>query len=363
MLSNLLYGNGPNKKSLKDFIDRLEKDSRNYKAALALKPSDIQQASMEEMLENADDLSDGVVRVEKIFGKHFFGLFSSLLVKHRDRGDITLMFYEKLHNPSKILLFFSQLEEILGQGLIEGEHFSSFRERQKVIDLARGIYANDTDELIHLWNVSGFTSLLNYRIQPLGQLLFSVTLKAEQHEDLEKRSNGTLIDHLRNPLYHYDFQQVLKRLPFEENGKIKFIDYDFFLEDPEFGLFDRAKVRLFSTDAEYSMEIQTHVTYHTSTEVSIPLVLDLVDLLTAIYGTDSLGHTKLSPDDIDSIRRGKYWSGKSWYLDTEHMPWVYVENGKSSLYHIGLRQHPQEQGFELDIIAYNQMEKYDLGLM
>lgn len=362
MLSSLLNSGDPDKKSLEKFLNEISVNKQDYLTALSLRQKEVSVAPFEELMENADDLIDGVVKVEKVHHKTFFGMFGSLLIKHDDRGSIRLMFYNEVRNPKRILVLFGYLEEVLGKGLIEDERFSSFRETDKVVSLSKTKFTSEKDEILHLWSGNGFTSSLNYKISPLRQLLFSITLRADLEKDTEIRSNGTLINILNKPLHLFSFDKAISKEETLEDGGVKFVDYLFELDELELGLFDKVYIRLFSAVEVYSLETYTQVTYFSSGQVNMPAVLDLVDEIAGIYGKDVSGLTKLEQHNIDDITANRSWTGMQWYLNEKHSPYDF-SGADTSLYNLNLYQDPEENGFALQILAYNSMEKYDLGLI
>ncbi|MCX2432196.1 hypothetical protein [Pedobacter sp. GR22-10] len=361
--SNFFRKKGPDSRQLKRFITAISANKKQYIQALGLKSEQLTIATLDQMMENADDVVDGVIKVEMIFNKLFFGLFNSLVIKYNDRGAVRLMFYDQVNNHRFILELFSFLREILGQGIVEDERFTTFNDVGKVHELAMGRYQSAKDEILHLWHVDNFTVALNYKLDPLRQLLLSFTLLPEKVTDLAVRNNGTLISSLGFPPRLFDYSDPLTRTPVFDGEEIKFIDYEFVLEELEFGVFDRVMVRLFSDEPEYNTEIQTHLTYFSTKKPAMPLILDLIDSLNAIYGMDDFGSLGLELHNIDDIGNNLYWSGKSWYLNTAHQPWNLNDETQNGLYQISLSQDPMEHGLVLHVLGYNNMEKFELRLI
>jgi hypothetical protein len=203
---------------------------------------------------------------------------------------------------------------------------------------------------------------LNYKIAPLKQLLFSVTISEDKELDVQPRNNGTLIRVLNLSPRLLDYKNPISAHEFFENDKIKFIDYEFELAILEFGIFDRLSVRLFSDDREYDTSTYTLLTYYSSRPIILSDVLNMVDELEEIYGKDSFGQEKLESHNIDDIKNNEFWAGKSWYFNYEHAPWDSNNEAQQILYNLELLQHPEELGMKLQISGYNNMEKYEFGL-
>ncbi|TKC07910.1 hypothetical protein FA048_12140 [Pedobacter polaris] len=353
----------PNSGELIKFIEELNNDKSNYLNALRLSKGSLREVPFEMLMQNSDDIADGVNKVEVIFERTFFGIFKSLHIKHNDKGETQMMFYEEIENHHMILELFSLLKNTLGGGVLADHKFSSFNDIKKVAELAKGRYKNAGDELLHLWDAGEFMVTLNYKLNPLRQLLLSFRLKKEKILDAVRRENGTLIQLLKHSPRLLDYENPLSEKPTFENEKIKFIDYEFELIESEFEIFNRLAVRLFSDEKEYNTSTHTLLTYYSTNAIDLSNVLILVDELELIYGADSYGQEKLEPHNVDDIRNNEFWSGKTWYMNHQHAPWDLEDEAQKFLYSIILSQDPEDLGLKLEISAYDNMEKYEIGLI
>jgi len=349
---------GTNSTALAAFLSSTFSNEWNYFEALNLKSNDVLEATHEQILSNPSDVADGVIKVEMKFGMSFFNMFDSLIVKYRDDNSIQLMFYTEMHQVAPIQSLYNQLKTNLGRGFVMDHKFSSFNDEGKIQSLAKGMYKSENDELIHVWNIGRFNFTLNYRVEPLRQLLFIVKMSPEKEIDLTPRNNGTILNILKHEIDTILDQQEIKAEPRLENNEVKFIDYTFQLDPPELDIFEEVRIRVFDKSRAINESIQTHITYYSKFEVDTSRTIVLCDKIASIYGKDNYGDSELQPHELDFLDDSDFWTGRSWLFNYAHGIQDLKDNTQSTLYGVTITADPNSDGLSLHILAYNKMKDY-----
>lgn len=346
-----------NPTSIDNFINSTVLDGWNYINALGLDKEKVLTATHDQILDNPNDVVDGVVHVEVVLNTVFFGIFDSLIVKYRDNQSVQLMFYTTIDDAQTVLSFFQQLRTTLGGGILADHKFSSFNESDKVDQLTRGEFEYESDELMHLWHSGDFSFTLNYRIDPLRQFLFIVQYNPRGNTDRLIRTNGTLLNILGHDLTTVLQQEELESEPKLEQDKIKFVDYTFVLSPSELGVFDEIKIRVFDESREINENIQTHVTYYSKYEVDTSKAIILCDKIIAIYGRDNYGDAELQPHELDMLENSETWTGRTWWLNKAHGLYDLNDPNQNLLYEIRLGSD-DDVGFSLHVLCFDKMLEY-----
>jgi hypothetical protein len=353
-----MLSNGSKKSSkttIEEFINGVKKGQRNFFDLLKVKEVEFTNASFDELMSNTDDVLVGVNRVQKNFNQTFFTLFNNCLVKHHDNGDIKFVFYTTTDDSYKIIDFAKILFAQLGQGIYDNRRFTPFTNHEKIRDLSRGIYFQETDEIVHVWFCDNVSFLLQYRISPLRQLSLMVTIKAPEKQDYSVRRKGTVLDLLQfniNALVNTEFDDMNADIV---NDKIRFIDYLYTLDKKEFSAFDKALVRIFDSKSEFRKDVQTHITLYSSSPIDADTKIAVVESLYRIYGLDNSGSGELQMHERDILEAGTYWVGRTWRFNDQHGLWNMDDKKEKSSYEVRLSDMEGEEGFNLFISCYNEL--------
>jgi hypothetical protein len=315
------------------------------------------------IMDNPGDVAIGVNKVEVILNETFFNIFKSLIIKYFDSGEIKLMFNSDVLNPDSVLSFFAQLKSLLGSGTIHDDMFSSFNDKHKVNELAAGRYSEEGDEIIHSWHTAKFGYTLNYKTDPLRQLVFSVSLSPKKVIDHSPRKKGTLLYITRYHIHDIIREEEVSAVPFCENGNIKYIDYTFKLDPPELDIFDLVRIRIFGNDKKITTEGQFHVVYYSKFEIDTANAIVLCDKLVRIYGADSHGDKELQPHEMDLLEAGKFWTGRNWWLNQEHGMTNFTDPNQIVMYWVLFTSSPDEDGLSLHVTGYNEVIKYHKNMI
>ncbi|HEY4327171.1 MAG TPA: hypothetical protein VGN20_24500 [Mucilaginibacter sp.] len=344
-----------NKTEINTFLRSTFQDDWNYLDALGLNKNELEEVPFEQILNNPDDLVDGVTKVELKLRTRFFDLFEHLIIKHRCEGDISLMFFADVHQSAAILSFYHILKTNLGGGFIKESKFSSFDEANKVEKLAEGKFEKETDEIMHTWLNGNIATTLNYKLNPLRQLLFLVRIRPERFPDCEVRGNGTILNILQHSINEVVSRDEIENEPFYEDAKIKFVDYSFHLDPPELEIFEEMRIRIFDQNKCLDENVQTHVTYYSKYEIETASIIKLCDQIAKLYGSDNYGDSELQPHELDLVDDSDFWAGRSWLFNTAHGILDLNDPEQSMLYGITITANPDEDGLSLHILNYNKM--------
>lgn len=352
---------GINFTSINHFLDStfLAGQEWDHLAALDMGPDDILEAPYEMILDNpTDDVQTGVGRVQVKLNTLFFGVFDSLIIKHREDGSIQLMFYTETHDAEAVINFYHGLKTDLGGGTLMDHKFSSFNDKEKVSELAAGHFTSSSDELVHSWNFDNFVFTLSYGIDPLRQFLFDARLKARKEPDNSPRTKGTILSILSHNVSEIIASEPEKAIPYLENKAVRFIDYTYTLDPPELGIFEEVKVRIFDEQRKIDENIQTHLTYYSKYEIDTAKTIVLCDRVAGIYGKDNYGDAELIAHELDFLDDSEFWTGRSWLFNTSHAIQDLADDTQSTLYGVTISADPNQDGVSLHILVYNKMQDY-----
>ncbi len=354
----LSYISNP-KLNLDEVLQEIMTDSFwDYKLGLKLSSSEIHTATHDMLLDNPDDIADGVTKVEVVLQRRFFDLFKGLEIKHFDNGEVRLNFYAQIKNSKKITLLYQQLCTALGSGMSHPEQFIEFNDVDKLSQLASCKFNDNRKGFLHHWykGTVGFT--LYYKVKPDRQLVFAVSLRQGKIIDNSARIKGTLINISHHKIADVLLQTEITAIPTHEDNRLKFIDYTFELDPPEFNVFEKARIRIFGNDTKDISKDQFHVTYYSRFEIDTNKAITLCDQLVRIYGMDNNGYAEFRPYEIASFEEDSDWTGRDWWINNKH---ALADNSKSdevNLYWINFHADPNEDGLALCIVGYNQMLEY-----
>lgn len=360
MFSNPFNFYRSNKTNIHAFLQSTFQDDWNYLEALGLNESDLQEATFEQIFNNPDDMVDGVTKVKMNFGTRFFNLFNNLIIKHRDEGSVTLMFYTEAHQAEDVLSFYNILKINLGGGYVKESKFSSFDEVSKVKNLSKGQYKTETDEIMNIWLNGNISLTLNYKIVPLRQLLFSVHISSSKILDLDARNKGTILNILEHNINEVILRDEIKAELTYENEKVKYVDYTFNLDPLELGIFEEVRVRIFDERKIINENIQTHVTYYSKFEIDTSSIIHLCDQVIKLYGKDSDGNSEMKPYELDLMDESDFWTGRKWLFNISHSLQDLSDPNQYTLYEVNIKSYPEEDGLCLNILMFNKMMDYQI---
>ena len=344
---------------LEDYIFSTFTEDWHYLSSLRLHSGQVTEVPFEVLMDNPMDVADGVTRVQTKFGTLFFNLFENLVIKHNSDGSVKLMFYTEIKNPNKPLNFFRELTAQLGGGYHYAPKFAKFDMVEKVTALAKGQYDNEHDEVLHFWRHGDFGFTLNFQLNPLWRLLFSVQYHTEKQIYHSVRNKGTLLSLLKFEIDVILAGEPLRADPKTEQGKTKFTDYFFHLTQPEFGIFEQTEIRLFGQNRMIGPDSDYMVTYFSNYEINTDAVIRLVDKLVGIYGADDYGYRELLVHEIELIDNSESWTGRNWLINQHHSLQDLNNNAEYTIYQVTLTLQSDDKGLNLYVVGFNKLIEYD----
>lgn len=346
-----------NKVTLETFLQKVFHDQKDPYDIMNLNRGKLQRATLEQILDNPEDVADGVNAVEMDFSTTYFNNFKALVIKHQADGIIRWMFYDTIDNATTILNIFSELKDTLGEGFIQDQKLNTYYQVGKVNALPSDRRHNANDEILQLWQKQKVTILLNYQLQLLR---LSFTFHPEKKKSTVIRNKGTLIKLMQHDLRLLLIGTELNAIITEERGITKFIDYNYELIPVELNYFNRVDIRLFSSTKFIDKEIHTNVTYWSTLAFEVQEVILLVDKLCRLYGPDNYGDEEMMPYEIDLVENKKYWTGRGWDFNESHALINYDDKDQRYLYSFRLYYNPDDLGLKISIIGYNKMLQHHL---
>lgn len=347
------------KTSLAEFISALNSGQNDILDILALRESSFRNEPYDQILENPSDIASGVIVVKTKFNIKVFGIFDGMLIKEHDNGDIKYIFYTKTRDYNKIIEIADTTHSILGESLYNPEIHSSFTEKDKVLNLTHGTYESLTDEMVDIWVLDDITVLLQYRIDPMFEFSLFVTKHLPKETNREPRKNWTIAKYLKN-----DFSSIFstsensKIEVLADDGTIASVKYSYFLDLKELDVFDKLEIQQGGNQKDFSFKKPTHLTFTSSTDISLVNMVDVVENLIKLYGPDNSGYEELEIHELEILEDRRNWTGRSWGFNEVHGIYDVDSPNESMSYSVWISYDDFDSGFTLTILSYNNLIEY-----
>ncbi|PRX54400.1 hypothetical protein [Flagellimonas meridianipacifica] len=347
------------KTSLVEFISALSNGQSSVLDILALKESSFKNESYDQILNNPSDIASGVVAVKTKFNINAFGIFDSILIKEHDNGDIKYILYTKTRDYSKIIETADTIHSILGESLYNPELHSSFTEKKKVLNLTQGAYQSLNDELVDVWVLDNITILLQYRIDPMFEFSLFVTKHLQKEINRAPRKNWTIAKYLKNDFsYIFSNSEESKIEVLSEDETIASVKYFYLLDSKELNVFDKLEIQQGGHQKDYSFKKPTHLTFTSSTDISLVNMVEVIENLIKIYGPDNGGHEELEIHELDILEDRRNWTGRSWDFNDVHGIYDLDNPNENMIYSVWINYDDIETGLTLTILSYHNLIEY-----
>ncbi len=127
---------------------------------------------------NPDDKKGGVVEVYIAKKIRLFNLFDHCIIKIYKEGNKQFLFYTTTSDAKQVSSFANTLYNKLGDGLFYEEKYNSFRDFDKIENIANGFCTSERDDCDTIWTLeNNFSIWLNYHVNPLKQFVFQILEK------------------------------------------------------------------------------------------------------------------------------------------------------------------------------------------
>jgi hypothetical protein len=327
-------------------------DGQPVLSVLGLTLADFTPDSFEKLLENAHDVGRGVTAVSRKSNMLFFGLFDQVEAKQYGDGGVQYIFTGTTRDVAAITHIVQLLRQALGQGAYDDAEHCHFDDTNALTRLAGSKWLPPGKTMLQVCPGKYVTCTLCYSSVSRHKLLLAVHQKPESVLDVAVRAKGTIADLLRFNLHEVLLQPELRREIELKEGTLRFVSYDFQLREPELGMFDLVKVRIFGPERALQPDVAINLTLTCSQPPSFEAKLRAVEQLIRLYGADHLGLAELRPREVEELA-GRWWGGRTWSLDEHHAAEL---PGKSSSegYTLDISMHGAAN-FEITIFGYQSL--------
>jgi hypothetical protein len=139
-----------------------------------------------------------------------------------------------------------------------------------------------------------------------------------------------------------------------EEGKIKFIEYSYNLDEKEIGVFNKLVIRLFSEQRYFSKDVISHIWLLAPPLTDSTTKIMAAEDIISFFGKDDMGKEKLTDHEIQELHYNRDWSGRSWTFNKSlsllNSP---KETYEDKSYLLWFSQ--DEQGLKLQIVDYHDL--------
>jgi hypothetical protein len=294
---------------------------------------------------NRQDKEAGIIEVYYKDKLNYFDIFNTLEIHIYKNGQRDYSLFTSTKDASHVYAISQEIFNKLGGGLYDDEKFSSFKEFDKIKNIAKGKAKSAKEQCLTLWYFDNVTFILKYLIAPKKQFIFTINVKPTK-----KVIQRTIAELLVNDYYSF----LSSAIKVEPTGKYegKFVDYHISLTTPEFNFFDAAIVKLFPATKTSQASSNVFLTNSKGIELDVSQVSSLIAKITSIYGVDRSGEGYLTGFEELDLKNKRFWSGREWDLNIQHQIYDMNSSGEEMLYGVHLHYDDEMNTFELGIIGY-----------
>lgn len=350
--------------SLDKFCQTLSTDSEiNILKVLELPLSNFTNAT-KYIDNNPNDRMNGVIAVYIKYNLKLFGVFDSCVHKIYNNGDKQYFLCTTTSDVEQIIDISKTLCDNLGVWLYDNRIRYSFKDISQIEDIANGFCSSERDECQTMWYINNLrTVFLTYHTNPLQQFTLLINEKKIINKPNISRSDSLL------RFINFDLNEIIENSiefnrEIDENGEIKYVDYIKTLPDPFLKIFTKIKIKIFGSNKFFDSNIQTNLFFQTENNIiNLKYIDDLTNLLTSIYGEDSVNQKVLDDYEIQDINEFGTWNGRHYSFDTEHRIWDSKKENSRILYDIIVGyDNFFDEGLYLNILCFDGLFKYMNGL-
>jgi hypothetical protein len=332
--------------SLDKLLTQVKETTQSPSQILGLEEADFKKLTFEELLNNQDDINNGVSSVSELRGL-FFDLFQLISIKEFDSGNKTFSFYASTLDFTKINSIFNEIKSVFGKGLCDPGSSECFDNIVKLIHYCTTNPPIRSRLFLHLWTLPSKTVSLAYR--PNHILILSITEKQVVEIDKSIRRNGTILDLLKfNLNYLLDHKEkYCIEDAIDEHSNAPTLTFK--LTDKEFDYFDRLKYRIL-----LSSKGSSTITLYSSCPSDFKAKIRIVETLIKKFGCDSDGNSDLQFYEMEIIEKGDFWTGRKWIFNQHHG--LYDRDKKDEMpFWVDICDYQDDEGFNLSIVGFNKL--------
>jgi len=137
------------------------------------------KATQAQINSNLEDKRNGVIEVYFNSNVHVFGIFTSIVFKIYKDGSKQYFLHITTQDAELVQKTANSIYKHLGEGNFNENKFSSFREYNNILNIAKGNVFSEKDECVNWWtgkhdNLIKYALYLQYRVNPLQQFILNI---------------------------------------------------------------------------------------------------------------------------------------------------------------------------------------------
>lgn len=341
--------------ALEEVISLLKGGVRDFYEILNVPAHKFTDASFEQLMSNEGDVLAGVNKVRMLLNVRSFGVFTNILLKYRDNGDVQAVFFGTTNNVDAVLKTFDLLQKDIGTGIFKQQEFVSFQDVEGIRLLAREKHSPMEKDAVHYWSLADDVSVvLQYTSTPARQFSLLITVNAPRVVDHSPRRKGTIADllqlNIQDILSQYYYTEGAEEYK-DENGTFEF---DYRLMQPEFGYFTRMILFVGAEKQQENHLPRLNLEFYKEGDAQPDKVRTIIEQLIKLYGNDNSGYGELEPYEWDKIDNNEFWTGRTWIFNDIHGLWD-KEKGDELSYYVRIDNMGDGYGFKLSVLSANRM--------
>lgn len=336
--------------SISNFIETAKTKPAQLLASLDLSESGYTKFSHSSLMDNPEDIANGVTKVCGKVGLNVFGIFTTSLIKYHDDDEKEFIFFTETKRAIEVKEIFNSFSDLLENGIYEGRTYAPYSD-DNIDDISKGNFENVKYGVAITWIVEPFTITVKYLTSPAYQFTLMVYFNPPKQVDYSIRRRTV------KELLNFNVSEILDRSDIHaksvENAK-GIIDYTSTLTVPVVGVFDVITIRLFSKQKHFTKQTQTHVTLTCSKPTGLGETMKVLKSLLAVCGSDNTGERDVRPYEIAQIENELMWTGRYWWFNEKNGIQDTSKN-EPLAYMVQLDRNMVSEGLSLQVDMYNVM--------
>lgn len=341
--------------SISKFVETAKTKPAQLLASLGLSESVYTEFSHSSLMDNPEDIANGVIRVCGKVGLSIFGIFTTGLIKYHDDDEKEFIFFTETKNAIEVKHIFNSFSELLGEEIFDGRTYAPYSD-DNIDSISKGNFKNVKNGVAITWIVKPFTITVKYLTSPACQLALMVCFNPPRQVDYSIRRRTV------KEVLNFNVSEILDQSDIQaksvENadGVIidGIIDYTSTLTDPVVGVFDVNTIRLFSKQKHFTKQTETHVTLTCSKPTGLGETMKVLESLLVVCGPDNTGEMDVRPYEIAQIENELMWTGRYWWFNEKNGIQDTSKN-EPLAYMVQLDRNLVSNGLSLQVDMYNVM--------
>ncbi|MCV6630991.1 MAG: hypothetical protein OIF50_14155 [Flavobacteriaceae bacterium] len=287
----------------------------------------------------------------------FFGIFDYMEIAYGEH-DTEYIFRKRNPDMEELKVFVQEVFDYLGPPRDRSDIFISFIDFDKVFHQLASHPQKDAPQIRDFWFLKDGDRTIVLNMSWEEDPVFEMEIPSYGPEvDYSPRTNGTILDVL-----HFDIPEVLADAenlhPYYSEQDDSTVIFGIYLTQRLFGFFNKLDIRQEGEGIDPAMQTSTKVRFFTRREYDISKILEFINMLVKIYGSDDNGKKWGNEEDVDEYNHGFMGAYRTWTLNQHHGLYNSNMPGDEKVYVVSFMAFEPEEEFYLEIDDYQNVFRF-----